>query len=444
MSDNTKQKYLNQRIIEVIIYKDSSSCVIAQQTDSIIDVSYFFFENGRWALGGEDPQSSLSGSRNLFIKYAEQNLNDFHRRVLLLVAPKDTLPFIDYLKKNGQKPQKFLLDALSQHELVIYGEIHRREWSWNLLKEVIKDTEFQKLTGAIFFEISSHKQAELDYFYAKDTLDKEIILNVLREVATEGWHDRGMYEFLLDLWKLNHALPMERRIIVIAADIPRPYSTFKTTDEQNKFFDTVEDRDHCMARIIENYMNSKKDNRNCLFIVGSGHVFKTGETAGSFLSKKFKDGKVFTIFTHCPIIDNSGTISGRIRHGIFDHAFYKTGNIPVAFLLKDSPFGKELFDGLSNDGSGLYQDNYDGYIFLGSLETEPSDYNLYDIYSDDFVKELSRRASLDNTTVQKYWGINEATKEAIISKLKEDEIKSRWGAKLTPMIDVTKPMQKVE
>jgi hypothetical protein len=281
----------------------------------------------------------------------------------------------------------------------------------------------------------------LDDFYAKDTLDKEIILNVLREVATEGWHDRGMYEFLLDLWKLNHSLPLERRIKVIAADIPRPYSTFKTADEQHKFFNTVENRNHCMARIIGNYMNSKNDNRNCLFIVGAGHVFKTGETAGSLLSGKFKDGKVFTIFTHCPIIDNMGAVSGRIRHGAFDYAFYKTGNIPVAFLLKDSPFGKELFDGLSNDGTGLYQDNYDGYIFLGPLETEPSDYNLYDIYSDDFVKELIRRTSLDNLTVQKVWGVNEATKEAIISALKEDEIKSRWGVKLTPLINVTKPVQ---
>ena len=75
------------------------------------------------------------------------------------------------------------------------------------------------------------------------------------------------------------------------------------------------------------------------------------------------------------------------------------GNKPIAFILKDSPWGKEPFDGLFDVSYkcniGSFADNYDGYIFLGQLDTELSYGELYELYSDDFVKEFNRRAGFN-------------------------------------------------
>ena len=54
----------------------------------------------------------------------------------------------------------------------------------------------------------------MDQFFANNKLDKEILLDILRNVQMQGWDDRGMYEFVIDLWNLNKKLPKKRRIKV--------------------------------------------------------------------------------------------------------------------------------------------------------------------------------------------------------------------------------------
>jgi hypothetical protein len=153
--------------------------------------------------------------------------------------------------------------------------------------------------------------------------------------------------------------------------------------------------------------------------------------AAEQLTKKFSPGEVFSIFQHCPRIANDGTISGLIRNGLFDSIFARFGNKPVAFKLKGNPFGKEPFDALNeityNNETGSFENNYDAYLFLGPLASEQGEYLLYDIFTDDYVKELNRRAVMTNSSVEKWFGVSEPTKEAIIEKLKSDtENKKRW------------------
>ena len=107
----------------------------------------------------------------------------------------DTLAFVDYVKKNGQEPKSFILDKLANHKLVIYGETHKRKASWDLLKSILKDPSFHRKTGIIFLEMSSDSQEKMDRFFAGETMDREILLDILRSVQIEGWDDRGMYEF---------------------------------------------------------------------------------------------------------------------------------------------------------------------------------------------------------------------------------------------------------
>ena len=451
VQEETKEKLLNTKINEIVIYKDSVAGIITDPpakstfTLPMQIITYLTLEEGKWLNAGENLGNDIDDALLKFKEDAPKQLEKIHQIIKLKNVSKDTASFVNYLKENSKEPKQFMLQSLAEHKIVVYGELHRREASWELMKIVIDDPNFSAEVGTVFMELSSDKQAELDSFFNKEVLDKEIILNIFRDVQINGWYDKGMYEFLLELWTVNKNLPIEKRIKVIAVDEPRPFRTFKTGKEMENYFKYTPERNDQMAEIILQTIKSSKDKRNNLFIVGLGHAFKSiitdmaigskegkmKSTAASQITAALPEGQVFTIFQHIPIIDNHGHVYGKLRNGIFDYALSATGNKPVAFNLKNSPFGKEPFDALFevsyNKMIGNYEDNYDAYIFLGPLETEQSEYLFYDILTDDYVKELERRATMTNTTVEKWFGVSEATKEAIIEKLKSDsKNNTRW------------------
>jgi hypothetical protein len=444
VSDNKRAAILNTLVNEVIVFKDSVAGVISRPSEDYYSIRYMSCEAGQWLNAGEDMGMTLEDSRQVFAKKAGL-FADFAKRIPVLArVPTDFAPFAEYLKTNGRPPKTFILEALARHRLVIYGEIHRRRWSWDLCRSVIGDKVFAESTGTVYMEISAHKQGDLDAFLAKEAPDPELILGVFREMQSQGWPDKGMYEFLLDIWRLNRTLPAAKRIRIIAVDIPRPFSTFRTPEEQKAFFDSVMNRNAFMAEAIEKDMRTSKDPRHGLFIVGTGHVYKssppgfasstsatTVPSAGALLSTGLPRGEVYAVFTHQAIVDNRGSIQGRLRGGAFDEAFAMNGNAPVAFAVNGSPFGREPFDALPEisyrTAAGTYADNYDGYIFLGPLADEPADYILYELYSADFVKEMARRAGLDHATLREWFGVEEATPEAIVAEIKKNtEGKKRW------------------
>ena len=444
----TKKKIenlLNIKIKEVIVYKDSIAAVITEYSEPMCIITYLSYEDGNWLNAGEDLGNDLNVSREIFRRKCNTFLGFVHRIKELKQTPIDTSSFISYLKKNGEAPIDFILNALAKHKIVIYGEIHRRKTSWDFMKNVIISPKFIEKVGTVFMELSSDKQNELDKFYANEKLDTEIILNIFRDVQINGWYDKGMYEFLIEIWKLNKTLSKEKRVNIVCVDEPRPFRSFKNYEEMKTHFDSIPDRNEQMAKTISETILTKKDKRNSLFIVGNGHAYKSPvpgfavgrpqseskPTAAAQLSKIFSPEEVFSIFQHCPIISNNGTIHGLIRNGLFDSVFAKFANTPIAFKLKDSPFGIEPFDGLYeityDKETGDFGNNYDAYLFLEPLESEQGEYLLYDILTDEYVKELSRRAIMTNTSVEKWFGVSEATKEAIIEKLKSDsKNKKRW------------------
>ena len=404
-------------------------------------------EDGKWVDGGEDWGSDLNDARKVFTGKAIIQMNWVPIIKNLKAVSTDTASFVKYLKNNGKPPKEFIINALATHKIVVYGDLHRRKMSWALLKETINDPKFVKNAGTVFLELSSDKQDDLNRFFSNEKLDSEIILNIFQSVEIDGWYDRGEYEFIIDLWKRNKGLPNNKKINVVAVDIPRPYNSLNNKKEYEAHFANVLDRNEQMAKIISETVKSKKDLRNSLFIVGYLHAYKSlvpgyasaplGKekeaklSAVAQLANIFSGTEVFTIFPHCPIINNSGTIFGLIRNGLFDAIFAEVGNNPIGFKLKDSPFGKEPFDGFFeityNKLSGSFEHNYDGYIFLEPLENEQKECLLYEIITDKYMEELQRRAKMTNSTVEEWFGVEKATKEAIISKLKEScENKKSW------------------
>jgi hypothetical protein len=427
-----KNEILNHTICKIIVYKDSVACAIVKENKSYFSIRWYEINDNKWLAAGEDGRPSIEDGEKLFIPEADGQLQTLRRVNVVSNYPTDTLSFVSFLQKNQEDPTKFILDALKKYQIVIYGEIHNRPTSWGLCRNVIRQKAFAESTGTVFLELSAHKQDQLNQFLDSKKLNTDLILDVFREsFDLEFW--AGMYDFLIDIWNINQSLPPDKRIKVIAADIPRPYSTFKMREDFQKYFQNI-DRDQKMAEVVENYIRTKTDPRNCLFIVGAMHVCKSIESAGGLLVKKLTSEKVFTIFTHCPVISNRGDIPGLIRNGIYDEAFLKTGNYPMAFKLDNGPFAVQPFDAFPEirykGNTGNFSDNYDGYIFLGPLDFEISDRILFEAYTADFIKELKRRCDIEKIPFERLYGISEPSQEAFFSALIKEKEPYLWNSRL--------------
>ena len=85
------------------------------------------------------------------------------------------------------------------------------------------------------------------------------------------------------------------------------------------------------------------------------------------------------------------------QNGLFDYVFAQDGNKPIAFDLKDSPFGKEHFDmvpEIPSESIGTYENCFDGYVFFKPLMDESPYYVLPELFTESFLQELRRRASI--------------------------------------------------
>jgi hypothetical protein len=120
---------------------------------------------------------------------------------------------------------------------------------------------------------------------------------------------------------------------------------------------------------------------------------------------------------------------------MFDYAFCKNGNHPVAFELSKSPFGNEPFDGFFLEGEGKYKDNYDGYIFLGPLDKEESPALLLEMYNEKFILEMDRRYHLEGSSLKEAWQLDEVSVKAVLDALKADYSPLKWQKYLKPLKD---------
>lgn len=94
-----------------------------------------------------------------------------------------------------------------------------------MLKSLVSLPDFPELTGCIFMELPSYHQPLMDKFFNLESLDTDIIIRISQDEQLNGWWDIGEFEFICELWKLNHSLPQEKKIRVVLADYQIPYST---------------------------------------------------------------------------------------------------------------------------------------------------------------------------------------------------------------------------
>lgn len=435
--DDARRDYImNEHIDCIVTYRDSVAAVVTHHDgEDYVLLNYCWIEDGRWVNGGQGLADDADAARAQLSRDLPRHFENLPRIAMIKAVPQDVAPFTDFLQGVTASPEQFLLDMLASHRLVINGEYHRRKVSWDMLRRLIELPDFPATVGHVFMELPSWCQPMMDGFMAAETMNAETVLEIFRQEQVNGWWDRGEYEFICRLWELNHALPADRRVRVVLADYQIPYSKVTSADAANE----TEDRNTHMADVISQTLASSADRRGSLFLVGCAHAYKSGQpgfasaahgkdsekTAGAQLVDRLGAANVFTVFQHVLPGDNRGGNRSLIRHGVFDQAFEAAGNRPVGFALAGSPFGTEPFDGIHeikyNIATGSYADNFDGYLFLHPLATEPVAEPLTEIFTDGFVAEMKRRASVMGMSgLRRIWfGVtaSEMTREGIIRDL---------------------------
>jgi hypothetical protein len=438
--DDQLRSYVMDEFIDYIVtYRDSVATIVTHtEGEGLVMLNNCWIENGKWVNIGQNIADDNSEAEDKILNQLPVALYNLPRIDVINHIPEDVAPFSEFLSNVNTSPETFILNMLGTHKLVINGEYHRRKASWDMLKRLISIPKFSDVAGCVFMELPSHHQPLIDKFFNDDTLNTDIIIKIFQDEQPNGWWDRGEFEFLCKLWEINRLLPRDKKIRVVLADYQVPYSEIKTREEARE----SEDRNSHMADIIANTIAKYDDSRNNLFLVGCAHAYKSNQnglassaygeenqlTAGALLADKLGNDNVFTIFQHVIPGDNGGKNRSAIRGGIFDKAFEQNGNRPIGFCMANSPFGREPFDGIYeikyNTATGTYADNFDGYLFLGPLNSEPKAIPLTEIFTEDFVAEMQRRATVLGLENAKYiWfgrRSTDLTKEYIIATLMQE------------------------
>jgi hypothetical protein len=82
---------------------------------------------------------------------------------------------------------------------------------------------------------------------------------------------------------------------------------------------------------------------------------------------------------------------------LFETAFARLANRPMAFPLDHGPFGEQLFDAsLDLVTSDPYRAAFDAFLYLGPLENEIVSPLIPGFYTDEYAREVDRRYRLMN------------------------------------------------
>jgi hypothetical protein len=401
------ERFLNAEILEVDVWEETHAVVLTQmnkgQIQAYLDLRWLERMNGRWLNNGNDVTDTIKHARQ---KVAGKRANAEARRLRQerpgVADPAAHLrPFVDFLSREAKDPQQFLLEAIEKHRVVILGEIHHRPRYWAFDAALVRAPEFARRGGVIYMELPANDQPLIDRFLAAANYDPQPIIEMLRDVLWTGWPDQAMLDFFRTVWEVNHKLLEPQRLRIVLVDMARPWKEIKTREDWRRY---DVDRDRAMAENIPHDLGQHAtDKRSVLFIVGYGHAMvnltKPGgepmQSAGWHLREKLGEPNVFAVFPHGPAITNNGRVSGRLGLGLFETAFAALGNKPMAFPLDHGPFGEQLFDA---DPERLtldpYRRGYHAYLYLGPLENERFSPLIPGFYTDEFAKELDRRARL--------------------------------------------------
>lgn len=324
------------------------------------------------------------------------------------VSPK-IKRYVDFIGNCQTSAADYVIQLFDQYDIVILGERdHRDTTQYDLIEQIVSDPRFIDKVGHVMTEIgvynmtdeidrivhssySSYKEFEAALWSAYKNLD-----------YTPLWENTNFYQYLCSIYRINRALPANRKIHVSLLDVPFSWrQTESMTHEQfQPFLQMWEQKDLIMAnntltqlyKLFEGTDTRKK----ALIILNAPHSYavdhgkRKSRYAGQMIMDRFP-GRVANILFN-------RTKKGPdqlMQNGKWDAAFAACGDKSIGFDLAGTPFGEDGFDLNPRclNGKYKYKEIYHGFIFYKPVEAWVFGLGIPNPADSDFEEELAWRDS---------------------------------------------------
>ena len=344
--------------------------------------------------------------------------------VLTQTLPNDSIKtYVDFLSgKTFLSPKEYVLKSFEEKDIIVLCErLHPEFKQYEMIVEIIKDKRF---TGNVYTEVGVFNAGkQINEFLLKENLSdgeiKEYLLTIFRNLDFFPlWPNYNYYYLLESIYQINQQRQLTEKIQLFPLDVMFSWDSIKCSEQYNMFLDMMEpqnnfppiiDRNVIMAQYFirkydqEKYYNPNK--KKALVIMNTYHGYTRTPKYLPHPTEPNTYGTAEYIYKTFPNSTKGILINGisnswkLVVNGKWDAAFKFSGNKNIGFDMKDTPFGKTIFD-MYNFGGNAYETVNFEYIFDGMVFYEPIEnfevvVGIPGIFDDnEFVTEFYRRISM--------------------------------------------------
>ena len=340
--------------------------------------------------------------------------------VFQFVSSQNVDKYYNVIKEEGSEPISFVREMLKNYDLLIFDDaLHAAVEPFEFYGEYLENNPYS--VNYIFLETTSVlSQVHIDSFLNHQEKDIALLIPVFQQDFNYGWRYETYLMLFSKIWDINQKLPVQDRIKIIGVDQPIYWEGLHTRKDYDLFQKTLISRDYFMYKTILNYMGNFNSGKKGMFLTNTRHAYKgirdrDGRfywNAGTFFHQ-WHPKKTYAIRFHnmnlsIESVKNVAKSSTegldrfvykwvRMDKGLWDKAFARHGNKPVAIPFKGTIFGKHPYIGnhMINilEGQTMY-DAYDALIFLKPLEKTMFSAKTNFFCTREFRKEIERRVKI--------------------------------------------------
>jgi hypothetical protein len=295
--------------------------------------------------------------------------------------------YIAWLNENGKSPKEYILEKISQHQVIVFGEVHQLSNYLVFLNNSIPDL-YKSGIRIIAMEVCQKSDNQLlEKLVTSKEYNNQLALEIARHQPWLSWGFKDYWDVLKAVWSFNRNLnPNQEKIKVIGlecmTDTPSFSLVLNSDDgrpspfyEKFRFLRTIRTlpnigyREELMAKEIEDQIITK--NKKGIVWVGSAHSylnfkqpFAQKGRMSYILHKKYGD-KIFQIFLH--FNDYSQLIAN-----FLETVIHKSKLKQIGFDVISSPFAEirdSSDDNFKNRSMIDFADIARGYIYIVPIDS---------------------------------------------------------------------------
>ncbi len=308
------------------------------------------------------------------------------------IKQKDHEIFAKWLNENGKDPVDYVVEAVSKHQITIFGEVHHIRDNLQFLSQIVPDLYHHAGVTCIAMEVlTMEDNAKLAKLVTDERFDNDLAMQIARDEGWKAWGDKEYWDVLETVWQLNKSLPAgAKKLRLVGLDFQwdgPSFSMIKGQSEETSGgpiweklrlirilhdFVFLMKRDEVMARNVEKEIIEKGE-RGIVWVglnhdyinyrqawVQKGQVINEWGRMGFMLHYKYGE-KVFHIRLH-------NSYGSPQVAGLIEKAAAERGNLSVGFDVIGSPFGclrEKDAEYYRFQPNVCFADVASGYIYLG-------------------------------------------------------------------------------